>query len=357
MTTKTKINTRASDRTDVARGTLFGVAFGDALGKPTEFVTSYEKIVRSGLGVHLPLPEAVVTDDTEMTIAVARAIQDFDDPYVIDVEALRARYVEWRANNVWGRAAGATCLRGAEATAKHPRWSWQACTSPFAKGCGANMRVAAIGLVPEWDADDVANVAQLSAALTHGHPTALAAAELTALAVWYLRTGVTNLERLPHALVERCRSQRGVYRSEFLGRLADRWRSGADRLETRYQPRTARRAMTIGWNECEEQLSRVTRELRRSDQHGDVSRLIGAGWVAEEALATALYAAVRYSYEPRFALQRAAQTSGDSDSLAAIAGSFLGAAYGAEAWPDHWYDRIEYADELTRLAKRWDDAA
>lgn len=355
---KTETRTRADTRADVARGTLFGVAFGDALGKPTEFVTDYKAMVRNGLGVHLALPQAVVTDDTEMTIAVARALRDLPTerqggPRAADVEvALRARYVEWRRANVWGRAAGRTCLTSA-AWLERPRLRWQTCTDPLAKGCGANMRVAPIGLVSHWDENDVANVAQLSAALTHGHPTALVAAELTALGVWYLRTGAVTLRRLPETLLERCASQRQVYRREWLGNLANGWRAKNSRWRDASDA-TAARAMRTGWYQCETELLRVARELKRPDQRGDISRLIGAGWVAEEALATALYAAVRYSYEPEFALQRAAQTSGDSDSIAAIAGSFLGAAFGAAAWPQRWYERIEYRDELARLAERWD---
>lgn len=342
---------------NTARGTLFGVAFGDALGKPTEFVYDYSKIVKNGLGVRLALPEAVVTDDTEMTIAVARAVQAAGDmPYLeVLLPQLRAHYVLWRHANVWGRAAGGTCLAGAE---QLESWltPWQRCTTPLGKGCGANMRVAPLGLVPDWSEEDVANAAQLSSALTHGHPVALAAAELTALGVWYLRTGQVTLVELVDKLLDRCQTQRGVYRGEWLGNLANDWRGKKSKKSKRdARPETAARAMTFGWDVVRRELLLVKRELRLPDRGEDISRRIGAGWIAEEALATALYAAVRYADEPRYALQRAAQTSGDSDSLAAIAGSLLGAAYGADAWPAHWYDRIEYYDVLNDLARRWDN--
>ncbi len=58
--------------------------------------------------------------------------------------------------------------------------------------------------------------------------------------------------------------------------------------------------------------------------------------------------------DPVSALSRAATTSGDSDSIACLAGAFAGAAHGFDAWPEDWADRIEHADELTDLGRAWD---
>jgi ADP-ribosylglycohydrolase len=54
-------------------------------------------------------------------------------------------------------------------------------------------------------------------------------------------------------------------------------------------------------------------------------------WVAEEALATALLCVLLYPDDPVAALSRAATTSGDSDSIAALAGAITGAAHGISA--------------------------
>jgi ADP-ribosylglycohydrolase len=54
--------------------------------------------------------------------------------------------------------------------------------------------------------------------------------------------------------------------------------------------------------------------------------------------------------DPHTALRRAATTSGDSDSIAALAGAFGGAAYGVDAFPAGWRERIEYADRLNAVA-------
>ncbi|WP_242433191.1 ADP-ribosylglycohydrolase family protein, partial [Streptomyces sp. Root264] len=58
--------------------------------------------------------------------------------------------------------------------------------------------------------------------------------------------------------------------------------------------------------------------------------------------------------EPVTALRRAACSSGDSDSIACLAGAFAGAHAGADAWPTAWADRIEYHGELMTLGALWD---
>ncbi|HEY0696628.1 MAG TPA: ADP-ribosylglycohydrolase family protein, partial [Micromonospora sp.] len=69
---------------------------------------------------------------------------------------------------------------------------------------------------------------------------------------------------------------------------------------------------------------------------------------------TALLSALWHADDPVAALARAATTAGDSDSIAALAGALLGAAYGMSAWPGRWADRIEYADQLAALGSAWD---
>jgi ADP-ribosylglycohydrolase len=44
--------------------------------------------------------------------------------------------------------------------------------------------------------------------------------------------------------------------------------------------------------------------------------------------------------DPVEALRRAVTTGGDSDTLGAIAGFFLGGVYG-DVWPKHWLIRLE----------------
>ena len=67
--------------------------------------------------------------------------------------------------------------------------SWLEATVAGSKGCGANMQVAPVGLLPYVTDATRAAIAQFQAALTHGHPTALAASDLTAYTIADLASG------------------------------------------------------------------------------------------------------------------------------------------------------------------------
>ncbi|GIH15326.1 hypothetical protein Raf01_34980 [Rugosimonospora africana] len=326
-----------------ASGCLFGLAYGDALGKPTEFLRYADIEQRYGRGGPRELTgdPALVTDDTQMTLAVAAALRDVPEPEPGALaEALRQRFLEWAASPDNNRAPGNTCLRAcAELSRDVP---WQRASVTGSKGCGANMRVAPVGLVAGYDLDTFAGVAQLQAGLTHGHPTALAASELTGYAVRVLREGAA-LSDVPGLLRARCHEQRTVYRHEWLGSL---WQLPGIDSESGFIAR--------GWDECLAALDRLDAALATPDDGGDPCQGTGEGWIAEEALATGLWCAVRYASDPVGGVARGAATSGDSDSIACLAGAFLGAAHGMAAWPAEWASRIEYADRLAAFGTLWD---
>ncbi|WP_212827236.1 ADP-ribosylglycohydrolase family protein [Polymorphospora rubra] len=326
-----------------ASGSLFGLAYGDALGKPTEFMTVAAITARYGPGGPRDLAgdPALVTDDTQMGLAVAWALRESPaaEPTALE-PLLRRRFLDWAVSPDNNRAPGNTCLRACAELSTGRRW--QEATVAGSKGCGANMRVTPVGLVPGYDLDTLAGVAQLQAGLTHGHPTGLAASELTAYAVRVVRDGAA-LTDLPELLRDRAVGQRRVYRDDWLG---DLWRQG--------RAGSAEEFIAAGWDECLAVLDRLDTALARPDDGGDVCRATGEGWIAEEALASALLCVLRHPDDPVAALARGATTSGDSDSIACLAGAVLGAAYGMAGWPDGWAERIEYADQLATLGAGWD---
>jgi ADP-ribosylglycohydrolase len=324
-------------------GSLYGLAYGDALGKPTEF-QDYATIVETygpGGPRSLTGDPALVTDDTQMALAVGEAILAAPafTPAGLEPE-LRRAFLAWAASPDNNRAPGMTCLRACAALSDGR--PWQRATQTGSKGCGANMRVTPVGLVPGLDDDQRAGAAQLQAGLTHGHPTGLAASELTAFAVRWLCDGLAPGDLLP-ALRDRCADQRTIYREDWLG---DLWQ----------QPTVSSPAEFIarGWDETAAALDRVGAALAAAAFTGDPCLVTGAGWIAEEALATALYCYLISPSEPVAVLGRGAASSGDSDSIACLAGAFAGAALGQDAWPPTWPGRIEYTDRLARLAAAWE---
>jgi ADP-ribosylglycohydrolase len=331
-----------SSRSDLNRalGSLLGLAFGDAMGRPTEFLT-FEQIRRrwppSGPTDLVGQP-ARVTDDTQMTIAVGEALvhtlketslnpADFE-------RALRKDFVNWLRSPDNNRAPGRTCITACERLADGA--TWLDATVVQSKGCGANMRVAPAAFVHE---DVRAPIAQFQAALTHGHPTALAASDLTAFGIATVADG-THPDLLVSVLRQYAESQRTTYHSEWLGRL---WSSAGASDPKSY--------ISTGWNECLDALANVEKAARELAEDEDPCTATGDGWIAEEAFATAVLCFLLHRDQPRRVVCRAAATRGDSDSIACIAGALVGARLEISAWPEPWIDQIEYGEQIGRIAR------
>ncbi|MET7871734.1 ADP-ribosylglycohydrolase family protein [Streptomyces cyaneofuscatus] len=328
-----------------ATGSLTGLALGDALGFPTEFNDVPAILAKFGPWRHMGLPTpAIVTDDTQMTIALGRGIRTAMDSGLLTPERLvdpvRREFIAWYHSPENNRAPGNTCLTACRMLEFSP--VWQEASQTRSKGCGANMRVAPVGLVPGLSDEQRAGAAQLQAALTHGHPTALAASDLTARAVFLLAQGAE-----PLGLVGQLRSyayeNTGRYHTRWLG---DLWRYAGDTSPEAFISR--------GWDECRHALAALQEALRDPSPETDPCERTGDGWIAEEALATALHCFLLFPEDPLTALRRAACTRGDSDSIACLAGAFAGAHLGAGAWPQEWSERIEYRSDLLSLAALWD---
>ncbi|MEV4556585.1 ADP-ribosylglycohydrolase family protein [Kitasatospora sp. NPDC049285] len=324
---------------------MLGLAIGDAMGKPTEFLTYDEIRLLSPDWRRLPLPKrAKVTDDTQMTLAVARALRAAlaDGPLVpLRLELpLRDEFVDWWRSPDNDRAPGMTCLRSCFRLSTDR--AWQDASDLGSKGCGANMRVAPVGLVRELSDRQVAGAAQLQSGLTHGHPTALAASELTAFTVRWLAQGA-DPAGLPARLRAHALEQRLSYDEFWLGELAEK-----------AQDHSREAFIARGWDDCLLALDRLDAALAAGEVDADPCERTGAGWVAEEAFATALLCFLLLPDDPVAAVRRAAASSGDSDSLACLAGAFAGTAHGEQAWPQEWVERIEYREELLAFGKLWD---
>lgn len=329
-------------------GVLFGSAFGDALGRPTEFMhmDALNKLgspFNTRIGIHTG-PQGIVTDDTQMAIAVAHAALVRGEA---DRDNLTWQFVKfftmWMqdpASMDGRRAPGITCVTSVHALMKIAHVNqWVGCPQPRSKGNGANMRVAPLALRTDWSWEGLAAASQLQAAMTHGHPTALAAAHLTAVAVRMLLTGYSSPgEELIEDLIGYAADQRRTYYGAWLGSVWDAW-SGKFSNPVDY--------IEHGWREVLDALLRIYARDRNPKQ--DPCEVAGEGWVAEEALACALHVLACLPDDPANALRRAAFSNGDSDSIGAITGALVGAAHGLSAFPKSWSQNIEYARELRSL--------
>jgi ADP-ribosylglycohydrolase len=264
---------------------------------------------------------------------------------------LRQAFVDWLNSPDNNRAPGMTCIRACTGLVGGLRWV--EATDRNSKGCGANMRVAPVGLLTKHrDGVDVrtrAAIAQFQAAMTHAHPTALAAADLTAAAVAELAGGTEPVDLLD-LLRDYAHAQRTVYHESWLG----------DEIWRRSNISSSADFIAIGWDECLSALARVDSALASLPSEGigqeDPCVLVGEGWIAEEALAAGLFCFLLHPDDAVAAVRRAAVTGGDSDSIACLTGSFAGAHLGVDAWPATWIEKIEYRQRLQALGQAWDVA-
>jgi len=320
-----------------------GMAFGDALGAPTEFLSESEILKRwPPDGPSEPLGNPMwVTDDTQMALAVGEAMIEAHSkgPFTATSlePSLRRHFIKWLTSPDNNRAPGMTCLSACENL--EAGLPWIQATNVRSKGCGANMRVSPVGLWPGLSNEMRSGIAQFQSALTHGHPTALAASDLTAFLVADLVNG-GDTKNLVERLTRYAESQRLIYHEEWLGLL---WEQPAVDSPEEFISR--------GWDECLAVLRRLEEAVVLPDRSSDPCLATGQGWIAEEAFATGCLCFLMFPSQPLKAIQRAAATSGDSDSIACLAGAFAGAHKGMSGWPEDWALKIEYKERLMNLAR------
>ena len=157
-----------------AKGAFVGLAIGDALGATTEFMTPEE--IKLQYGVHkqiigkgwLYLKAGQVTDDTEMSMCIGRAIQKSQG---WNLTAVAEEFADW----VKGRPVdvGSTCARGIRNYILHQ--TLEAKPSRWSAGNGALMRMLPVALYTLGNENFLAQYVVEQAHLTHNNPLSDAA--------------------------------------------------------------------------------------------------------------------------------------------------------------------------------------
>ncbi len=320
-------------------GGFLGGAIGDALGEPIEFLSKEERLQRWGpagvRGFVHPDGMGRFTDDTQMTLFTAEALILHAKTREPLLTALHKAYLRWLVTQKFPSrispdiylhegflldepilhqrmGPGRTCLRALmEAT------DLGMPVVNDSKGCGGLMRVAPIGfwaaLHPDdWDMRRTFTVASQAAQLTHGHPCAYLTAGFFAVLIRQVTLGLPLDDAVTETL-------------QFLEKL------GESSAPVRQFVLLAREVAvkSIPWE-------RAVQEL-------------GAGWVAEEILAIAVYLGLT---APDFGtgIIQAANHPGDADSVGAVAGQLLGAMRGRNMLIPGFADRLEEGHSVLVLA-------
>lgn len=315
----------SSDLFARAVGCLAGVAVGDAMGMPVEFLTRQEikarfarvdRFLEPPLGhLHVGTPPGRVTDDTEQTWALARALVASGR---ITPRVAADAYLGW-ADRV--NAFETSFLGPSSRSALERLRAGEDPTRTGEKGAtvGAAMRVAPIGIVNAGDTEAAVDEAYLSSLPTHGVNIAIAGACAVAAGVACAVAG-GSLEAVVEAAMA------GAARGQ---RLGVQW-AGAT------VPARLKLALEL------------VRQNRDDPERAEevLYETVGVGMYPTELVATALGLVVLYDGQPRLAIPAAASMGGDADTLAAIVGALSGALGGIGALPSEWVATVESANDL-----------
>ena len=226
----------------------------------------------------------------------------------------------WWINQKWlyvRRAPGNTCISALMdarcGERKISQYGGQA--ENDSKGCGGVMRSAPFGLLPPssddafgWQFDSAAQ----AASFTHGHPTAQLASGALAALIGAIVLG----QELDEAVNTMMRH--------------------------------------LHCREHHEETTRVLQQaidLATEPPSVAVLESLGGGWVADEALGIAVYAALQCPEPENIlkALPLAVTHSGDSDSTGALCGNILGALHGEESLPPQLVFEVEGRGTILEL--------
>ena len=338
---------------DRIRGSLIGGAIGDALGYPVEFIYSYEEIQKRygergiarldtnqhWLGEDEQVGKAVVSDDTQMTLFTANGLLNAKRQKSNMIYSICRAYIEWYLTQVgkWSnkykdcwiaripelnkrRAPGNTCMSSLYAiySGREPMNN--------SKGCGGVMRIAPIPLYAAVDNRmgilDADKLAGDAAEITHQHPLGFISAALMSHVVYRLALDIEpTQDGMKRYIMEGVAEMRNQYKDyhndvERMAELAERAIFLIDNGKTDLE--------NIGH--------------------------LGEGWTGEEALAIALYCALKHFNSFEEAMIAAVNHGGDSDSTGAVTGNILGAAVGYEAIPQFYKDDLEMHDLILYMA-------
>lgn len=312
-----------TDLLDRATGMLAGVAIGDALGMPTEFLTP--ELIQEWYGhvdrfvaahpshPHCRLPAGSVTDDTDQTLLLADLLLDQGR---IKPERWAERLLAWsqtervKKNRFVGPSTlkSLAAMQEGQALEQVPRGGTTV---------GAAMRVAALAIAIT-DRDHLVEQVVASCSITHFTRNAISGAVAMAFALAESLDESADLASVARA------AQEGA----ITGRNHGDW-SWALPIERRIEYVTR----WAGVYSEEEALDRM-------------SILIGLDLYPEQLVPNAVGLALLAGGDPQRAMIWAANMGGDTDTLASMTGSLCGGLGGVAAFDPCLLEKVGEVNSL-----------
>jgi len=306
-----------------ARGALYGLAIGDALGMPTQMLSRAEIVRR--WGPLLPgfepappghpiaggMPAGAVTDDTGQAILLARLL--VKGRGTIDPHELAAALTEWERAMA---ERGSLDLLGP--STKRAVAAILAGVPPEEAGAtgttnGAAMRIAPVGIAvsvalhdstPNLRLSTLVDRTVMASCVTHNTGVALAGAAAVAAAVSAGVSGATIAEA----------TALGIQAASSAARRGH-WVAGADV------------AARIEW------ATSLVASHAQAEAAELIYTLVGTSLATQESVPAAFAVLAAVPADPWRACRMAASLGGDSDTIAAMTGAIAGACHGAGSFP------------------------
>jgi ADP-ribosylglycohydrolase len=297
-----------------ARGALYGLAIGDALGMPTqmlsrreigerwgEFLTGFEP-APPGHPIAAGLPAGAVTDDTEQAVLLGRLLVKGHG--AVAPRQLAEALVGWERDMA---ARGSLDLLGpstkrAIAAVLSGVPAEQAGASGDTNG--AAMRIAPVGIAVPLDLPVLVDQVVAASYVTHNTGVALAGAAAVAAAV---SAGVSGASVAQATMIATDAARLAAGRGH--------WVAGADVA--------ARIEWAVG----------LVAGRDRAEAAGLIYTLVGTSLATQESVPAAFAVLAAMPEDPWQACLLAASLGGDCDTIAAMAGAVAGACHGLGAFP------------------------
>ena len=267
------------------RSAVYGIAIGDALGLPVQFLPrdSYPEVTEMIKGSELPWPAGTWSDDTSLTLATVDSLLTCEG---VDIPDMRARFEDWLENGTY-TPDGQVFDQGF--TTVHALTQGHGCTNEQSNGNGSLMRILPLAFVKNLSDEQIAQVS----GITHAHPLSVEACTVYVHAAQLVLDGFSLTEALETASLS----------SEIFSYLAD-----------------------IS--------SRKRNEIRST------------GYVKDSLEASFWCLLTTDNF--RDALIRAVNLGDDTDTIGAITGGMAGLAYGMESVPDSWMNALRKKEIIER---------
>ena len=317
------------------RGSLVGLAAGDALGATVEFEPPGTFRPMAGMfgGGALDLEPSQWTDATSMALCLAESLIECDGFYERDQ---MDKYVLWKDRGYMSPVGTCfDCGRTVEKALKRYKTTGEssACSAdPRSAGNGSLMRLAPAPLFYATDPEEAVRISGESSRATHGARTCVDACR------YYggLIVGVVNGASKDELLSPRYSPVKGLLRQERF------------EAEAAIAPRAPESDLPVKglWEQeplCEEIAEIADGSFRRKEPPADPLRpgpddIVGTGY-AVRSLEAALWAFDRTSDFAEGCLL-AATLSGGANATPAIYGQLAGAYYGFDGIPERWRELV-----------------